>query len=116
MSYGHTLLKNQMVQWSADRGPLQMEGKGHDQRAYEKVKPHLPDLLLNIVLQAVEELRPLPVRPRQVPLVAVVNNKVRGRQQDPPPSGLQSLAFRLAHKRRGCPPDAADVEMPAAVR
>ena len=66
-----------------------MEGKGHDQRAYKKVKLHLSDLLLNIVLQAVEELRyPYPVRPRQVPLVAVVSNKVRGRQQDPPPSGL----------------------------
>ena len=50
----HTL-KNRIVQRLIDHGAHQMEGKEHDQQAYEKVKRHLLGLLLSIVLQIVEE-------------------------------------------------------------
>ena len=87
-----------------------MEGKERDQRAYEKVKPHLSGLLLNIVLQMVEELRDhYLVRPKQTSLVAVVNSRVRGQAapMQSPPSGRPSVwpsgpiicrAFRLDYE------------------
>ena len=81
-----------------------MEGKERDQRAYEKVKPHLPGLLLNIVLQMVEELRDhYRVRPKQASLVAVVNSRVRG-QAAPMQSLLDILVVEPARAKGGVRP------------